>query len=204
MKKLIHLAVVGTLLGLGGCAPTRSQTDLQAEILRVDGEWMKAVQARDVDRAVSYWAEDAIVFPPGSPAVSGRAAIREYVEKSFQTPGFSVSWKTGERGGVERRRHGLHDRQQPRDLQHARRQAGRRGRESRFDLAPAEGRRMEVHRRHLERHGAFAVDAAWPSWPRVADLMAGDPAVRQVIEVSMEHERQVERQETEWLAKQKQ
>ena len=94
MNRIIRLAVVGALLALAGCAPTRSQSDLQAEVLRVDAEWLKAVQARDVDRAVSYWAEDAIVFPPGSPAVSGRAAIREYVEKSFQTPGFSVSWKT--------------------------------------------------------------------------------------------------------------
>jgi ketosteroid isomerase-like protein len=43
---------------------------------------------------VSFWADDAIVFPPGSPAVAGKSAIREFVAKGFQTPGFSISWKT--------------------------------------------------------------------------------------------------------------
>jgi uncharacterized protein (TIGR02246 family) len=94
LRASFGLAVVGALLGLAGCASTRSQSDLQAEILRVDAEWLTAAQSRDVDRAVSYWADDAIVFPPGSPAVSGRAAIREFVVKSFRTPGFTISWKT--------------------------------------------------------------------------------------------------------------
>ena len=43
---------------------------------------------------MTFWADDAIVFPPASPAVVGSAAIREFVAKSFQTPGFSISWKT--------------------------------------------------------------------------------------------------------------
>jgi uncharacterized protein (TIGR02246 family) len=94
LHRFIRLAVVGALLGLAACAPTPGHTDVQAEILRLDAEWSKATQAHDVDRAVSYWADDAIVFPPGSPAVSGKAAIREFVAKSFQTPGFSISWKT--------------------------------------------------------------------------------------------------------------
>ena len=43
---------------------------------------------------MSFWAEDATVLPPGSPPVVGKAAIREFVTKSFQTPGFSISWNT--------------------------------------------------------------------------------------------------------------
>ena len=94
LNRSISVALMGAMLGLAGCASTSSQSDVRAEILRVDADWLRAVRARDVDRAVSYWADDAIVFPPGSPAVSGKAAIREFVVKSFQTPGFSISWKT--------------------------------------------------------------------------------------------------------------
>ena len=62
--------------------------------LRLDAEWSQAAQTRDVDRVVSFWADDAIVFPPGSPAVAGKSAIRDFVVKSFQTPAFGISWKT--------------------------------------------------------------------------------------------------------------
>jgi uncharacterized protein (TIGR02246 family) len=88
------IVLAGALLGLPARASAETPPDARSEILRADVEWLQAVQARDVDRAVSFWADDAIVFPPGSPAVEGKAAIREYVTKSFQTPGFTVSWKT--------------------------------------------------------------------------------------------------------------
>jgi uncharacterized protein (TIGR02246 family) len=83
--------VVGVL---GGCGPASTPADPRAQILRLDGEWSQAAEARDADRVVSYWADDAVVYPPGSPPVAGKAAIREYVVKSFQTPGFGISWKT--------------------------------------------------------------------------------------------------------------
>ena len=87
-------AVVGGLLAFLGCATAGSTSDAASQILRLDGEWSQAAQGRDVDRVVSFWADDATVFPPGRPPVVGKAAIREFVAKSFQTPGFSISWKT--------------------------------------------------------------------------------------------------------------
>ncbi len=94
MNRFVILVIVGVLLAYTGCASSGSQADVQSQILQLDAEWSKAAQDRDVDRAVSFWADDAIVFPPGSPAVVGKAAIREFVMKSFRAPGFSISWKT--------------------------------------------------------------------------------------------------------------
>ncbi len=94
MRRFVSLARVGVLLGCAGCASAGSQADIQARILSLDAEWSQAAQSRDVDRVLSFWSDDAIVFPPGSPAVAGRAAIREFVVKSFETPGFAISWKT--------------------------------------------------------------------------------------------------------------
>jgi uncharacterized protein (TIGR02246 family) len=87
-------AAAGILLACLGCASGGSATDAEARIRKLDAEWSQAAQERDVDRAVSFWADDATVFPPGSPPVVGKAAIRAFVAKSFQTPGFSISWKT--------------------------------------------------------------------------------------------------------------
>jgi ketosteroid isomerase-like protein len=94
MRVVTGVAMAGVVLALAGRAPAVAQADVRSEILRLDAEWLQAAHARDVDRAVSYWAEDAIVYPPGSAPLSGKAAIRDYVVKSFQTPGFSISWKT--------------------------------------------------------------------------------------------------------------
>ena len=94
MNRLLVLLIVGVSLAAVGCASAGSPTDAPSQIRQLDAEWSRAAQDRDVDRVVSFWADDAIVFPPGSPPVAGKAAIREFVTKSFQTPGFSISWKT--------------------------------------------------------------------------------------------------------------
>jgi uncharacterized protein (TIGR02246 family) len=94
MRRFVAAMVGGAALGWIGCASAGSPARAQSRILRLDAEWLHAAQDRDVDRAVSFWAEDAIVFPPGSPPVAGKAAIRDFVVKSFQTPGFGISWKT--------------------------------------------------------------------------------------------------------------
>jgi uncharacterized protein (TIGR02246 family) len=85
---------VAVLVALTGCVSAGRPADVRAQILRLDREWSQAAQRRDVDRVISYWADDAIVLPPGSPPVVGKAAIREFVVKSFQAPDFSISWKT--------------------------------------------------------------------------------------------------------------
>ena len=67
----------------------------RAAILEVDKQWASAVaEGRDIDHIVSFWADDATVFPPGVPAVVGKDAIRRFVQESLATPGFSIRWET--------------------------------------------------------------------------------------------------------------
>ena len=88
-----HLVLL-LLLACAGCASAGHPEDVRARILQLDAEWSGAAQARDVDRVVSYWADDATVLPPGASPVVGKAAIREFVAKSFENPSFRISWKT--------------------------------------------------------------------------------------------------------------
>jgi uncharacterized protein (TIGR02246 family) len=87
------VAVVG-ILAWAGCATSGGTNNAASEILQLDAEWSRAAQSRDVERIVSFWAEDAAVFPPGRPPVVGKMAIREFVTESFQMPGFNISWNT--------------------------------------------------------------------------------------------------------------
>ena len=93
MKRLLLL----TVAALVGCATAGNPTDVRARILRLDAEWSEAAQTRDVARIVSYWSDDATLLPPGgSPPIVGKAAIREFVAKSFENPSFRISWKTND------------------------------------------------------------------------------------------------------------
>jgi ketosteroid isomerase-like protein len=72
--------------------------DLDAErkkLLQRDADWAAlASKGGDVETIVSYWTDDAVVLPPGQPAVEGKAALRDYVLKSLRIPGFGITWKT--------------------------------------------------------------------------------------------------------------
>jgi ketosteroid isomerase-like protein len=65
----------------------------KALLLQRDAEWaVAACEGRDVERVLSYWTDDAVLFPPGLPAVVGKAALRQYVQASMQMPGFRITW----------------------------------------------------------------------------------------------------------------
>lgn len=71
--------------------------DIQAEranLLRLDKAWAAAAAARDVDKIVSFWADDATVIPPGQPTVAGKEALRQFVVQTLALPGFSITWET--------------------------------------------------------------------------------------------------------------
>ena len=69
----------------------------KARLLERDAEWaLVASEGRDVERILSFWSDDAVTFPPGMPAVIGKAATREYVKASLQIPGFRITWTSSD------------------------------------------------------------------------------------------------------------
>src|SRR6059036_1706973 len=73
----------------------RNMDRARAELERLDVAWSAAAStSRDVEQIVSFWADDAIVIPPGQVPIIGKDAIRNYVTASLKTPGFSIQWKT--------------------------------------------------------------------------------------------------------------
>jgi ketosteroid isomerase-like protein len=66
-------------------------------LLARDAAWAAAAaQGRDIERILEFWTDDAIVYPPGLPAVVGKAALRSYVQASLAIPGFRISWTSSE------------------------------------------------------------------------------------------------------------
>jgi ketosteroid isomerase-like protein len=64
----------------------------EAKLLRRDSEWAEAASSgTDIEKILSYWTDDALIFP-GQPILEGKAAIRPYVASSLNTPGFKIHW----------------------------------------------------------------------------------------------------------------
>jgi len=80
------------------CALGCSKPDLEAEraaILGTDQPWQDAIAAKDVERTLSFWADDAVVLAPGRPSLVGKDALRGFVTEAFKIPGFGLRWETG-------------------------------------------------------------------------------------------------------------
>jgi uncharacterized protein (TIGR02246 family) len=88
---------VALLSFMWGCAtppPPDTRAADEQVIREIETEWAKVVAAKDVERFMSFYADDASVFEPGTPIVTGKDAIRKTADALFAIPGLSVSFQT--------------------------------------------------------------------------------------------------------------
>ena len=90
------LAAAGALAVLFSVLPAlAADMDANAKVLaKLDDDWSKAAATRDADRVASFYAEDAIAYPPNEPVAIGRAAAKKVWASYFADATFSISWKT--------------------------------------------------------------------------------------------------------------
>ena len=81
-------------LSLLGCTEKKIDKKTEGEkLMQVSREWTKAASSGDVEKAVSYWTDDAHMISTQHPSLKGKDAIRKMVEESFKIPGFKISWE---------------------------------------------------------------------------------------------------------------
>ena len=75
-------------------AQTGSVADDEAAIRQAARVWSDVADAKDLEKTVSYYAEDANMFPNGASLVMGKANIRKVWEAFMNTPGYSLRTTT--------------------------------------------------------------------------------------------------------------
>ena len=91
MKKIIAVGFAFTMVG---CNPQKPDIKAEGEkIMELSREWSRAASSGNVEKTVSYWAEDAMLMSAGQPQLKGKKAIRQMVEESYKIPGFRISWQ---------------------------------------------------------------------------------------------------------------
>ncbi len=71
--------------------PGPLNADEQA-IRKLDAEWSAAAQNKDVEKSVSFYAEDGVMLPGNAPKAAGKAQIRDLWSHMVASPGFGVSF----------------------------------------------------------------------------------------------------------------
>ena len=79
-------------LSLSYAAQSNTQTADVEALHAVEASWHRDVAAKDVDKIVSYYADDATLMLQGMPAVHGKAAIRATAAALFSDPNIAMDW----------------------------------------------------------------------------------------------------------------
>jgi len=91
MYKIIILLLLGTLFG---CRDASIDTKAEGEkLMELSREWSKSASTDNIEKTLSYWADDAVMMSSGQPPLKGKKAIREMVEGTSKIPGFKISWE---------------------------------------------------------------------------------------------------------------
>ena len=62
-------------------------------LMNLSRQWSAVLQTGDLESTLEFWADDAVMLPPGLPLVEGKEAIREFVEAGAEIPGYKISWE---------------------------------------------------------------------------------------------------------------
>ena len=82
---LLSFAFVGTTMA--------ADSKLEKAVRDADAEWSKFAAAKDLDKTVAFYADDAVILPPNQPAVTNKDGIRN-LWKGFLDSFIDISWKT--------------------------------------------------------------------------------------------------------------
>lgn len=97
LTKQINSLVILALISLSAACQTQTVADTRAAdettLRNLDADWSKAAGAKDIDKTVSYYSDDALVMPSNSPVLQGKAAARAMWHAMFSMPGFGGGWK---------------------------------------------------------------------------------------------------------------
>ena len=78
----------------GSPSENASNTPPAERILRdLDAQWAKAAAAKDVERTIGYYSDDAIVLPPNATSAATQETIRNVWKDMLASPGLAITWK---------------------------------------------------------------------------------------------------------------
>ena len=73
---------------------TAGDPNIEQALRDLDAQWSKAAGAKDLDKTVSFYSDDAVVMPPNAPSAATKEAVRNAWKGLLASPGLVIGWKT--------------------------------------------------------------------------------------------------------------
>lgn len=95
---LLCAGALASIVAVAACIPTTKATDTRAEdeatIRAYSQAASDAARNKDVDKLVSFYAEDAIGYNNNGPTLTTLEAIRADAQRGLSLPGTTLQWRT--------------------------------------------------------------------------------------------------------------
>ncbi len=91
---LLMLMVVTLACQQQPASPPDTRAADESAIRAAETEWSSRAFAKDLEGILSYYAEDASMFPPNAPIATGKEAIRKAWSEMLALPNLALSWRT--------------------------------------------------------------------------------------------------------------
>ena len=97
------LLLLAFMIAVAGCASQEPAAPAEPPDTRAQDEtairdnakaWAAAAQAKDAEKFVSFYTEDAVLMLPNMAPASGKAAVREAITNFMKDPAFALSFET--------------------------------------------------------------------------------------------------------------
>jgi ketosteroid isomerase-like protein len=85
------LSLLALLTGCATTPPDTHDADIQA-IKTTETAWAKDAAAKDVDKFVSYYTDDASILLPNAPIITGKESIKSALKPLMGDPNFSLTF----------------------------------------------------------------------------------------------------------------
>ena len=88
------LAITASL-PLAACSGEEAAGE-EERLMQTSREWSKVAASGDMNAALAYFADDAVMLSEGQAPVRGKQAIRDYLATASKIPGFRIEWEPHE------------------------------------------------------------------------------------------------------------
>jgi len=89
--RVVFVLLVSSPL-LAGCASHRIHSLTGRELVELDEKWAKATAANDLNAAMDFWTEHAVMYVPDAEPIYGRQAIRDFLAAHNGSSANTIRW----------------------------------------------------------------------------------------------------------------
>ena len=103
--KMWSAVAIVTVMAVAGCTSAPPAQNIEADKAKLQADalsWFDFYAKADGEGMANLYADDALLMPPGAPAVTGRAGIKTFLgDDAAKTKGAGLAIKNGSVTGVE-------------------------------------------------------------------------------------------------------